>query len=91
MFRVTVATTPSGFGGKCATFTRYPTDAEPIPNTPIFQISGADICDDTTDTQQGTFYITNTNQSSCDGWHIKVRMPDGELQTFTPDAKASCP
>ena len=91
MFRVTVASTPAGFGGKCVTFTRFPTDAEPIPKTPKFVISGADICDDSTDTQQGTFYITNTNQTACDGWHIKVRMPDGELQTFTPAAKGSCP
>jgi hypothetical protein len=91
MFRVAVATRPSGFGGKCVTFTRDPTPAPPIPNTPRFVISGKDICDDTTTTQQGTFWVTNTNQTACDGWHIKVRMPNGSLQTFMPSIIGSCP
>lgn len=93
MFRVAVATKPSGFGGKCVTFTRFPTPAQPIPNSPRFVISGADICDDQNPAtnQEGTFVIKNTNQNTCDGWHIKVRMPDGSLQTFMPDTKSTCP
>ena len=91
MFRVAVASTPSGFASKCVTFTRYTVPAEPIADTPRFVISGPDVCDDTTNTQQGTYTIKNTNQSSCDGWHVKVRMPNGDLQTFTPDVVGSCP
>jgi len=90
-FRVTAATTPAGFGGKCVTFTLLTTPKQPIPSTPQFRISGKDICDDTTSSQQGTFIIKNTNQTSCNGWHIKVRMPNGDLQTFIPAVKATCP
>lgn len=90
-FRITVSSTPSGFGGKCVTFSRIPTDKQGVGVSPQFKISGLDICDDGTSSQTGTFIIKNTNQSSCDGWHIKVRMPDGSLQTFTPATKAICP
>jgi hypothetical protein len=91
-FRVAVATSPSGFGGKCVTFTQLTADKLPIPGVPQFRITGKDVCDDTTDTQTGTFIIKNYNQTSCDGWHIKVRMPDGSLQTFTPTTlSGTCP
>lgn len=94
-FRVAVASTPSGFGGKCVTFTKPPEVKVPIPGVPQFRISGADVCDNSTptvpSTQDGTFVIKNLNQAACEGWHIKVKMPDGSIQTFTPPTKAVCP
>jgi hypothetical protein len=83
-----VATTPSGFGGRCITFTYPPTDKEIIGNPPEFIITGNDVCGDGSGTQDGTFYIINTNQAaSNNNWVVKVRMPDGSIQTFTPDAE----
>jgi hypothetical protein len=90
-FRVAVATKPSGFGAKCVTFTNPPALKEPIPSSPEFRITGLDVCNNHTGTQQGSFVIKNTNQTSCDGWHVKVKLPNGNIQTFVPDAKVGCP
>lgn len=90
-FRLAVASTPSGFGGKCVTFTQINTEKQSIGASPQFTISGKDVCDDKSGTQQGTFYIKNANQTNCEGWQVKVKMPDGSLQTFTPSAKTTCP
>lgn len=90
-FRISVASSASGFGGKCITFTNNPTDNVAIPSTPSFVLSGNDVCDDNSGTQKGYFKIKNTNQSSCEGWSVRVKMPNGSTQTFTPDAKTSCP
>lgn len=84
-YRVTVATTPAGFGGRCITFTYPPTNKEPIGEAPEFTISGVDVCDDGTGIEKGTFIITNNNQSATDnGWVVKLRMPDGTIVTKTP-------
>ncbi len=84
-YRITVATTPAGFGGRCITFTYPPTDKEPIGTAPEFTITGLDVCDDTNGNQTGTFIITNTNQAVTDNnWVVKLRMPDGSIVTRTP-------
>lgn len=90
-FRLAVASTPTGFGGKCVTFIQVDTDKQPIGDSPQFEISGKDVCDDGSGTQQGTFIIKNTNQSNCEGWQVKVKMPDGTLKTYMPSTKATCP
>lgn len=85
-YRVIVATTPVGFGGRCITFTYPPIAKAPIDASPNFTISGNDVCDDqTTGTQQyGTFVIKNINQVSCGGWQVKVKMADGTVKTLFP-------
>lgn len=90
-FRVIVASTPANFGGKCVSFTYPPKDKEPIGDSPNFTISGDDICDPQNGTNpSGTFVIKNINQDTCEGWQVKVRMPDGTIQTLTPDSKGTC-
>ncbi len=91
MFRVIVASTPANFGGKCITFTYPPKEKEAIGSSPNFIITGDDICDPQDGSNpSGTFKITNINQDTCEGWQVKVRMPDGTIQTLTPDSKATC-
>lgn len=87
-FRVTVATTPSGFGGRCITFTYPPEPKEDIAAAPAFTISGTDVCDDLSNITDltGKFTITNTNPGSCAGWQVKVRLADGTIKTLTPQA-----
>lgn len=90
-FRVIVATTPAGFGGRCITFTYPPVSKESISASPAFTLEGDDVCEDlSAGPQYGKFIIRNTNQSSCDGWQVKVRMPDGTISTLTPASKGSC-
>jgi hypothetical protein len=96
-YRVTVATTPAGFGGKCVTFTYPPTPADPIPDAPNFTILGADVCKDMTNSgadKYGTFHITNINQAVCEGWEVKVRLTNSKgttIKTLRPTTKATCP
>lgn len=90
-FRIAVASSASGFGGRCITFSNEPTDNVPIPATPAFSISGTDVCDDNSGSQTGYYKIKNNNQSSCGGWSVRVKMPNGNIETFTPDTKISCP
>lgn len=90
-FRVSVASKPTGFGGRCVTFSKTPTPNIPVPGTPTVVMSGIDVCSDGTGTQQGSFIIKNPNQSNCEGWNIKAKMPDGTTQVLTPATKASCP
>lgn len=90
-FRVSVASKPTGFGGRCVTFTETPTDRVPIPNTPSVVMSGVDVCSSDPVPQQGSFIIKNPNQNSCEGWHVKAKMPDGSTQVLMPATKAACP
>lgn len=87
-YRVIVATTPVGFGGKCITFTYPPVEKEPIVNAPNFTLTGNDVCDDSSGTQQGTFVIRNINQTNCGGWQVKVKMADGSVRTLIPQPSA---
>jgi len=89
-FRLTVATTPSSLNSKCVTFTYPPADKIELDESPAFVISGADVCDDLSGNQKGTFTITNTNQTNCGYWEVKVKMPDGTIKTLKPAAKTSC-
>lgn len=95
-YRVIVATTPVGFGGRCITFTYPPIDKTPIVNAPNFVMSGNDVCDDTNPAtqQQGKFVIRNINQTACGGWQVKVRLASGEVRTLIPraslDGSAPC-
>ncbi len=89
-FRIAVSSTAYGFGGKCVTFTQSPTDNVAVPSTPTVVLSGEDVCDDTSGTQQGYFILKNVNQEDCEGWSVKVKMPDGTYETFLPETKASC-
>ena len=92
-FRVIVATTPAGFGGRCITFTYPPVAKDPIPNSPNFTIGGKDICATASD-QNGHFIIKNINQEYCEGWQIKVRQTNGStvtINTYQPAIKGgSC-
>ncbi len=89
-FRIAVSSTAYGFGGKCVTFTQAPTVNIPVPSTPTVVLSGDDVCDDSSGTQQGFFKLKNVNQQNCEGWSVKVKMPDGTYQTFLPETKATC-
>lgn len=91
-FRIAVATTPSGFGGKCITFANPSANKVQVAGAPQFTISGDDICaDDKTPSDiTGTFVIKNTNQTSKGGWQVKVRLSDGTVKTLTPNA-TTCP
>lgn len=90
-YRVTVATTPAGFGGRCITFTYPPESKVEIGDAPEFRLSGQDVCG-TSGVDPGTFYIVNTNQADCDNnWQVKVRINGGEIQTLSPTQLDSNP
>lgn len=95
-FRVSVATTPAGFGGKCITFAHPGQPKVKVDGAPQFTIGGDDICVDTTDPNvdhskiTGKFVIKNTNQTNKSGWQVKVKLADGTVKTLTP-ATTTCP
>ncbi len=94
-FRIAVASTPAGFGGKCVTFNVLPYPAPTLGTTPQFQLSGEDICVPADEhgalidpIREGTFYITHTNQQNCGPWQVKVRVKEnGEWVVKTLQAK----
>lgn len=87
-YRVIVATTPAGFGGRCITFTYPPVDKEVISNAPEFTITGVDVCGNGSGTQTGKYIITNTNQAvNNNNWVVKLRLPDGSIVTHSPQAE----
>ena len=79
-FRLSVAATPEGFGGKCITFATPDVARNVITQAPSFKIIGKDVCDDGGVDRTGRFYIVRTNSEAPtqdDPWRVAVTMPDG--------------
>lgn len=92
-FRLSVANTPSGFGGKCITFNYPELNRDEIQGVPKFTIEGEDICseDDTDGNAVGKFIIRKLQEKDENGnpivndsaWQVKVRLKDGTIKTLT--------
>jgi hypothetical protein len=69
--------------GKCKTLGSKEFLHKDLGDTPLFKVSGDDICvdDETTETAQlkGKFKITNTNNTEHKDWRAKVRLSDGSI------------
>ncbi|MDR1679770.1 MAG: hypothetical protein LBR81_08355 [Prevotellaceae bacterium] len=90
-YRLAVAATPAGFGGKCVTMIPVPIAATPLDATPQFMLSGEDVC--VAEDEEGInarrcaqFGIKFTNQTAAkEGWQVKVRTKDGKIITLRPE------
>ena len=69
--------------GKCKTLGSKEFLHKDLGDTPLFKVTGDDICvdDETTETAQlkGKFNITNTNNTEHKDWRAKVRLSDGSI------------
>lgn len=69
--------------GKCKTLGSKEFLHKDLGDTPLFKVTGDDICvdDETTETAQlkGKFKITNTNNTEHKDWRAKVRLSDGSI------------
>ena len=69
--------------GKCKTLGSKEFLHKDLGDTPLFKVTGDDICvdDETTETAQlkGNFKITNTNNTEHKDWRAKVRLSDGSI------------
>lgn len=87
-FRIVVASTPAGIGGKCVTINSNEWVAQKVATAPEFTITGDDICaeDGGTGTEKGVFVITKTSTVDRDNepWQVTVRMSDGSIRTLVP-------
>ncbi len=94
-FRISVASSPAGFAGKCISFTSPAVDRTLVSTVPDYEITGLDVCDavGTNGCEVGTFNIVRkaTQSNPCVAaehpyWQVTVQLPDGTIKTLGAEA-----